>query len=470
MEAKADPGFGPPPGMTANGETGVLLDDLAKVYGGTAKIDTNDPAFQNPKDPLDATSKQRAGLVFRDLPLISIQNTWSVDQARSALYAHMAGMFDQSAQLFDSILGDDRVMATLGSRISGLFGRETRFREAQDSDAARECLAAWRAWWPRLSGDSAFAELHTYGIGMGFGPGQLVWDTSKPVWGPYLRPWSPRFTYFNWDTRKYHALSQDGEIPITPGDGKWVLHAPHGEYRGWIRGAIRALAEPWMLRHFAFRDMARFSEIHGLPTRVGKVPVVGDPGDRAAFEAALQNVGSNTAMILPQGVDGQDGTGYDYELVEATDRAWETFPGLIDRCDMAIILAILFQNLTTEVKGGSFAATDSHMDIRQSGLQGDDAAWQNTIYNQIARPFAWLNFGDADLAPWTFRDVEPRADLEGNAKQFLQFGTAIEMLARGGVKFKDVEELRKFAAKKFGLDSLPDFEIGAPVAGGGMSK
>jgi hypothetical protein len=281
-----------------------------------------------------------------------------------------------------------------------------------------------------------------------------------------LRPWHPRYTYYNWDLRRFVALAQGAAVAIEPGDGKWVLHAAKSSARPWIFGAIRAIAEPWMLRHFAFRDMARFSEVHGIPTRIGKVPAVCDPTERAQFETSIASLGSNTAMILPQAVDALDGGGYDYSLVEARDTAWESFPGLIDRCDMAIVLALLFQNLTTEVTGGSFAATSSHMDIRQSGLQGDDAAWRNTIYHQIARPFAYLNFGDADLAPWSWRDVEPRADLEGNAKQFQQFGTAIEVLARGGVKFKDTEELRAFAAKAFGLNGLPDFSIGDPIAGG----
>ena len=431
----------------------------------------NDVAFQPPHDATDKGTRSRASLVYRDLPVVTIQNTWSVDSARSALYAHSAGIFEQSAQLWDAILGDDRVTATLGSRISGLFGRETRFKAANRSSAAKECLRAWRDWWPRLSGDAAMTEVHTWGIGMGFGPAQLVWDTNRPVWGPYIRPWHPRYTYFNWPSRRFIALSEDGPITIEPGDGKWLLHSAKSVERPWIFGAIRAVTEPWMLRHFAFRDMARFSEVHGIPTRIGKVPAVSDPIERSDFEAAISRLGSDTAMIIPQGVDVSNAGGYDYSLVEAHDTAWEVFPGLIDRCDMSIVLALLFQNLTTEVKGGSFAATSAHMDIRQSGLQGDDAAWRATIYNQIARPFAYLNFGDADLAPWTWRDVEPREDLEHNARQFQAMGAALEILARGGIKFKDVEQLRLFAAKKFGLDGLPDFDIGdPPAAAGGMGK
>ena len=434
-------------------------------------IDQTDPGFQPPRDPLKfPKTKSTAKLVFRDLPLIAIQNSWSVASVRQALFSHSTGIFEQSAQLWDSILGDDRVTATLASRCVGLFGRENRFMPANDSAAAKEVLDAWVAHWPLLSGSSALRTISDYAIGMGFSPSQIVWDTSKSVWGPYLRPWHPRYTYYHFMLRKYVAFSQDGPIPIQPGDGKWLLHAPYGDYRGWIRGTVRAVAEPWLLRHFAFRDMARFSEIHGIPTRVGKVPAVSDPGERAQFEASIANLGSDTSMIIPQAVDGQQGAGYEYCLVEATDQAWEVFPGLIDRCDMSIVLAILMQNLTTEVKGGSYAATSAHMDIRQSGIQGDNTAWKNTIYNQIARPFAFFNFGDADLAPWTWWDVSPREDYASNAAQFMQFGTAIEVLRRGGVEFSDPQAVRKFAADKFGLDELPEFSITDPVASGGGSS
>jgi len=133
----------------------------------------------------------------------------------------MIGVFERSAQLCDSILGDDRVIATLGSRRAGLFGREVRHTPANDSSAARETCDAWQSHWPRFAALAPMTEIHSYGILMGFGMSQLVWDTSKPVWLPYLRPWHPRYEYFDWITRKYIAISQDGNLPILPGDGKW---------------------------------------------------------------------------------------------------------------------------------------------------------------------------------------------------------------------------------------------------------
>jgi phage gp29-like protein len=212
--------------------------------------------------------------------------------------------------------------------------------------------------------------------------------------------------------------------------------------------------------------MARFSEVHGMPTRVGMVPAVGDPGDRAAFETSIASLGSDAAMILPQGVDGPDGSGYDYKLVEAVDTAWESFGAMISRCDTSIVLSILFQNLTTEVQDGSFSATNAHMDIREGGIQDDDASWTCTAF-QISRAFAYLNFGDADLAPTTYRDVKPREDLDANSKRFQAFATAIGSLTTAGYKFTSPEEVKVFAREQFGLN-LPSFVIGEVIQKGAV--
>lgn len=460
-----------PDGYPAEGQ-GDKLEDLARRHTQAFDDAAKDPAFAAPISVPDSSTRARAKLVYRDLPIVTIQNTWTVEQARGALYAHMSGRFDASGQLLDAVLGDDRVTATLNSRATALFGREVRFKAANDSAAAKECLVAWIDAWERLSCDSAFREMQDIATMMGDSPAQLLWDTSKPVWQPYLRPWHNRFTYWDWDLRRFIALTNGPSIPIEPGNGKWVLHSPFGSYRGWVRGALRAVTEPWMLRHFGFRDMARFGEVHGLPTRVGKVPAVHTPEERAAFETALAGLGSDAAMVLPQGVDTMDGGGYEYDLVEATSTAWQVHPGQIDRCDMAIVLAILMVNLTTEVQGGAFAASKSHMDVRQGGTEFDNRAWRSTIYHQVARVFAYLNFGDADLAPWTCWDVTAREDYDAKGKLFSTFGAAVDTLRRGGIEFTDAEGLRKFAVEKLGLEGLPEFKITEPVSSGlgGESK
>jgi len=472
---EADPGYGPPPGDPtgpARGN-GTSFEELARRYTAGLDVNTNDPAFRRSVDATDANTRARAKLVYRDVPIVTIQNTWSIEQIRGALFAHLTGAFFSSGQLCDSMLGDDRITATLNSRAAGWLGREVRFKAADDSSAAKECHDAWVSWWPRFSGDAAIRETADYSTMMGFAHDQLVWDMNQPGldFAPTMRPWHPMFTYYDWTLRCFMAIGQDGMIPIIPGNGKWVEVAPFGSYRGWIRGALRPCAEPWTLRHFGFRDMARFGEVHGNPTRKGLVPMVGDPIERAAFETALSNLGADAAMIVPRGVDSNDGLGYDYELVEAQSKAWEVHPAQIDRCDMAIVLALLMVNLTTQVEGGSYGAAKAQMDVRSEGSMLDNQTWKRTIYNQVARPFAFLNFGDANLAPWTWWDVKGKQEYADNARQFQAVGTGFETLARAGIKFRDVDKVRRWIEENFGLLNFPEFDIGDPVSsGGGFGK
>lgn len=444
---------------------------IEKVTGGFPEQNwTKDPGFQPPYDPITGepvdTARGRAKLVYRDVPILTIQNGWSVDGVRNALYQNMWGYFFESGQLVDAMLGDPRVQATLGSRIGGLFGRELIVEPANDSAAAQEVADAWAPSAEEICGGWGLTETAAYSIFQGFGHGQIVWDTSGPIWRPEPRPWHPMFEWFDWYSRKYIAISQDGNKPIIPGDGKWYGHLPFGSYRAWVRGAVRSVAQPWVIRNFAIRDWAGFSEIHGFPQRIGEVPAASDPDQRAAFENSLAGMGSNTAMIIPTGVDGES-IGYGYKLVEATATAWESFPGLRDGCDLDIILAIKFQNLTTEITtGGSYAAAKEHGKGDVSQVAADNRAWMRTLRHDFARPFSYLNFGDADLAPITRWDVPdpPRDDYAGNGEAFSKFGATMQALATSGVKFDDPNELRRFVRRSMGLREMPAFSFASPPA------
>jgi phage gp29-like protein len=382
---------------------------------------------------------------------------------RAALRSHIWGIFDAPAQLCESILGDDRVQATLGSRITGLFGCEPILEPADDSRAAKECLDAWVKCWPNLASPAVMSEMQAYALIMGFEHAQLCFEMDVPGvdYAPLLMPWNARWTYYHWQLRRHIAISQDGPVVIDPGGGKWVTHAPYGEYRGWIRGGLRAIAEPWLMRHWGFRDWARYSEVHGIPIRKAIVPAASNEEQRDRFVQQVANVGNETTVMLAKGVDGENS--YDLEYAEPQDDSWQSFPGLIDRCDMSIVLALIFQNLTTEVKGGAFAATESHMDIREGALVFDDSSWQHTM-RQVARPFAALNFGDPYLAPKSRWNVPRLSERAASVAAFAQFGNALEVLARGGVQFKSERAVRSFASKRFGLKGLPAFTISPPPA------
>ncbi len=200
---------------------------------------------------------------------------------------------------------------------------------------------------------------------------------------------------------------------------------------------MRLAVVPWMTRQYAIRDFARFCEVHGMPIVKAKVPAVGDPIQKQRFQSSLRSLGSESVVMLPQGVDGITAS-YDLELLEALDTSWKAFPEILATCDMSIILPILGQNLTTEIAGdtgGSFAAVKGHSDVKDSVLVGDNASFREDIYNGLARPFALFNFDDPDAAPVTDWDVDSVVDLAKLSQASLAFATACEQLSRAGVEF-----------------------------------
>jgi len=431
----------------------------ASIYDPFGRVTppTNDPAYQPPRDPLrDPDAKARATVIHREIPLTTIQTGWQVGDVRQALEALTIGNFDLPAQLVDAVIGDDRVHSCLGQRTGGLLSRPVKFslpRRYRDDPQAKKCLRAFRQAWESSIAESTLAELQRGGVLLGFSISQLIWDTSGQYWIPYLLPFHSRYTYYNFMVRAYVALTMDGQVPVTPGDGHWILHAPHGEYRAWMQGAIRAIAQPWLGKQYAQRDYLRYSERHGFPTVKALIPAADQTGHEG-FKAQLTTLGQESAITLPQGVD--KGSSYDLDYLEASDQAWQGFPTLIELCEKQITLALLHQNLTTEIKEGSFAAARVHADVRQSALEADARALSDTIYKQIARPFAAFNFDNADLAPRIDWDVRPFEDSAAAAKTFLDFANSTQQLLKAGWKLNDIAAM----ANAFGLP----LELGRPEA------
>ncbi len=395
-------------------------------------------AYQPPRDPLDKPADPR--VMFRDIPT-AFAMTWDPLSVQSALAAHQVGMFTGSSLLTDSLLGDPRVQATLMTRTSSLFGRPVKFRRAA-SDTDGSVIKAWKAAWKKSAPTGTLTEIQRWTVMMGFCPFEVTWDTSGDVWCPYLKVWNSQFVWYNIVPREYIAITYDGLLPVTPGDGKWGLSTPHGPYRGWLHGSIRAVAQPWLARAYALRDWARYSEVHGIPIVKAKVPAVGDAKQKQRFQASLSNLGSESVVMLPMQIDG---TGYDLELLEATDQSWQSFLGLVVQCDMSIILPLLGQNLTTEVKEGSFAAANTHSDVKQDVLELDNKNIADTLYRDVARPFAAFNFGDPEKAPYTYWDIEPIEENFRKAQTLQAFGSAVLAMTQGGVKFDPVTLAKQFS-------------------------
>lgn len=412
-------------------------------------------AYEPRPDPLTDPADPR--IIYRDLPT-TVALEWTPELVTSALTRHVRGFFDGSALLLDATMADPRVQATLHARTAGLLGRPMRYTAAQHRDQAKadEVMRLWRDEFPLIAPRATLGQFLYWGVGLGLAFAELRWSTDSALWRPELKVWHPQFAWFNIVTRRYIVSSMDGPMEVDGGNGRWVLYTPHGNYRGWMQAAVRAISIPWLIWQFAQRDAARFSEVHGIPILKAVVPIGGDAQLKRRFIEAASNLGQESVVMTPQGIDGYQ---YDLELLEATDRSFDAFFKLMDRCEQSITIAILGQNLTTQVDaGGSFAAAKVHGDVKRSIAEHDEATLSALVYEQIARPWALYNFGDADLAPRTHWDVAPLADENARIAVLRDFALACQALSTAGVRF-DPNAL----AREFDLH-IPSQEVGASLA------
>lgn len=380
---------------------------------------------------------------YRELP-VTVFNDW--DNAwlvRNALADLERGMFRSASYLVDAMGRDDRISGVMTSRVSGLQSLPLEFKSAGETKRALAATELVKEHWDEMAPAPELAQLHEWGVMLGYGLAQKIWDTQDGIWVPRLQLWHPSFLYWRWDTFSLWVITADGLVEVPKGgDENWFLYAPYGYYRGWMHGKVRAIALPWLMRAWARRDWARYNEVYGLGLIKAKIPAQASQSDgsKDRFVDNLANRGSEPVIECEQ---DENGKGFDFDIVEAKSTGYLTFPQQIGDVDAAIAIALIGQNLTTEGGrggGGAFALGKVHYEVKQEITKSDNATWGPTLQAQLLRPFCKFNIGDEHLAPLPDRQVDPPADKAQEADALDKLSTAVKTFADAGAPV-DVREL-----------------------------
>lgn len=448
---------------------------MSPILGADGRPIENAPldAPWTPSDPLaNAVPRVIARTYVREIPATVVTTNWTVQQVRETAAALILGLFDLPAQLLDEMLGDSRVKSAM-SKLTAILARPVKFkvrRQNKDNPLAKQCLRDWENVWPTIGSEPVLSEMIANEATLGFQITQLLWDSTRSVgqrdlWVPYPKNWYARYSYYYWGSGgrgRYLAITLDGQYPITPGDGRFCIFSRHNLYRGWLRGAMRAVAPWWLARQYALRDWGRYEERNGFPWIKALTPAGADPADIAAFLNSLRSLGQETIMQLPQ-YNEQIGSNFNVELLEAQINNWEGFQKLIECCSGEIAQSYLGQNLTTEVKEGSLAAARQHGDAEQVILAAIARALCLYVEQQWIRPFALINYGDPDVACEMILDITPPEDKVQHTAAYKNFSEGVAVLRKAGIKQKSLRAL----AKSFGLPAaVGDIEEVEPIAGG----
>jgi phage gp29-like protein len=325
---------------------------------------------------------------------------------------------------------DLHYLAVLGARKQTLAGLdlviEPASAEADDQRAAgivREMLLGGA-----LEIESALFDLAD-AIGKGFAVLEIIWDTAGREWMPRRLKWrDPRWFMFDWisgeellvrtlggageksgaaDGRAAAHFSGAGMSPAYRGGigfqpltapllpFKFVIHVAKAKSGLPVRGGLaRAAGWSYLFKNYVLKDWVTFTEIFGQPLRVGKYHPGATDADKQTLLAAVANIGTDAAAIIPESMV--------IEFTEARQGASaELYRSFCEYLDAQVSKAVLGQTLTTEVArgSGSRAAAQVHDAVRRDILAADARRMEATLNRDLVRPIVDLNLGPRKRYP-----------------------------------------------------------------------
>jgi phage gp29-like protein len=277
-------------------------------------------------------------------------------------------------------------------------------------------------------------------IGKGFSATEIIWETSNREWFPRGLRWrDPRWFAFDWvsgaellvRTLKeensaggsgaegtargshfkggglYGALrggAQPMTEPLLP--YKFIVHIAKAKAGLPIRGGLaRAAGWAYLFKNYVLKDWVTFAEVFGQPLRVGKYGAGATEQDKEKLLAAVSNLGTDAAAIIP-----------DSMLIEFTEArqtgSAELYQSFCAYLDAQVSKAVLGQTLTTEIPqgAGSRAAAQVHDVVRGDIMRADARRLAATLNRDLVKPIVDLNLGPRKNYPQIALGVTDDAD------------------------------------------------------------
>lgn len=374
---------------------------------------------------------KRSALLQNYAPATLSQNYaggWSLERIRAARDAQVAGEFRYAAPLAEAMKCDAAIFVGLLNRIAPHRGLP-RVVECDDEQLAEEVTATFGRDSAALPGDM-IADTHERTAMNGVWVGQNRWS-ARPDGSRLdvrLETWPLASTYAVRGTAKLVASTTKGAVPITHGDGKWVV-AQLGSSEPWQWGAVKALAVPFGDRQLGLRDRSQHSEAHGLGHFIGQLPpgMSLDHPDAADFAQFIQALWTTrSGGTIPNGAK--------IELLESMAGGWQIFRELVKDESSDIFKVLLGQDGTVSNEGGNYIKAAQLYGVRQDIVESDLGIIAPAYTSGTLVPWALANFGrDIGIRTvWLFPDPDEDARRESLATRVNAYNQAISAYRANG--------------------------------------
>ena len=319
----------------------------------------------------------------------------------SVLHTADAGSPQMQFELFSEMLQKwPRLAAVEATRRLALTGLDWEIEAGQTSagdavaaDLARQAAEYCRATLAAIDRFPDALDHLASAIGYGIAVAELVWEGSKlvdvmPV--PHTRLVSD--VNEPWRLRVRTEENASVGVALDEYAAKWVVHQPAAKPgRHFEGGLLRASALMYVAQNLSFKDWLIYSQIAGMPVRIGRFEPGMPEGDKQKLLKMLESLGTDAVAIMSKSVELQmfESRGGD-----------KPYQPLQEYCNNEITILWLGQHLTTDLRGqGSRAAAEIHDRVREDLLVNDIAAESRTLRRDLLTPLVRARFGDGVAVP-----------------------------------------------------------------------
>jgi phage gp29-like protein len=338
---------------------------------------------------------------FRSYPSVGL----TPGRALSFLHAADAGAPQMQFELFGEMLQKwPRLAAVEATRRLALTGLDWEVEPADSSTQATEAAEHCRTTLATLDRFHDALDHLANAIGYGIAIAELVWVDGKltdvvPV--PYSRLVSD--TNEPWRLRVRTEEDPSVGVALDEQPNKWIVHQPAATPgRNFEGGLLRASVLPYVAQNLSFKDWLIYSQIAGMPVRVGRFEPGTPESDKQQLLRMLEALGTDAVAVLSKNIELQ--------LLE-TRGGNKPYQPLQEYCNNEITILWLGQHLTTDLRGeGSRAAAEIHDRVREDLLVDDIADESQTIRRDLLTPLVRARFGDGVAVPHLRRSLIQSVD------------------------------------------------------------
>lgn len=337
-------------------------------------------------------------------------------------------------KVYNELLCDSHVFACVQSRKSGVLSLEWDINRGLDKDKNAKLIEDLLKKLDiyRFINDILDATL------FGFQPIEIIWGKVGNFVLPIeLKSKPPEWFCFD-DDNKLKFRTKENYYGEELAHYKFLCPQSNPSYENpYGERTLSRVFWPVTFKKGGLRFWVVFTEKYGIPHLIGKHPRGASKEETDELADMLEDMVQDAIAVIP------DDSSVEIQEANKSSSA-EIFEKLIDKMNSEISKAILGQTLTTEIGGtGSYAASNTHMAVRQDIINSDKKLVEKTI-NQLIQWIYEINFSNAEV---------PVFEMYAPEEVDLTLAQRDKILSETGVKFT-----KEYFIKAYGLED-EDFDI-----------